>query len=112
MQLCARVPSPFEVSKVRVELHDQLEQHKASSSKTAAAKVAVLKEEQNYSDLRSESLLLESKLKEQRQQSSARIGTPRRPIPSPEKSDVEAYNRLSYRRPNTTSHSVGGGNNG
>jgi hypothetical protein len=80
---------------IRVERHDQLEQHKARAA-TAAAKVAVLKEEQKLLDLRSESLLLESKLKEQRQQVLP-DGTPRHPIPSPEKV-VEAYNRLSYRR--------------
>lgn len=80
--------------KIRIQLQGELDHHKARAE-VATAKVATLKEEQKLLDLRSESLLLESKLKEQRQQVRP-DGAPKPPIPSPEKV-VEAYNRLSYR---------------
>jgi outer membrane protein TolC len=80
--------------KIRVELHGQLEQHKARAS-VAQAKIAVLKEEQRLIELRGETHLLESRLKEQRKQVRG-DGTPRPTQPSPQQV-TNAYSRLTFK---------------
>jgi hypothetical protein len=79
--------------KIRIQLNDQLEQHKARAA-VAAAKIVVLKEEGRLLELKSESHLLESKLKEQRRQ--VRGGGDRPTLPTAQQVN-NAYQRLTYR---------------